>query len=446
MGGHVIFSHYAYFDELLDSAVSADSWNIHERVSYIWLKNRWIPYPFQNNLYALDDADKIQCIEGLVDAFAASLVARPQPQPQATFDAWILRNLGEGIADLFMRPYNFKVWAYEPIEMQAAWLGERVATVDLKAVLRNVVHNKPAVSWGPNAVFRFPKTGGTGGIWKKVASKLPENRTKYNKFMNNIDSENKVVWFSDGSSIRYNKLLLTTPLDLTLENLGHTSLAQKLKYSSTHVVGLGLRGIHKLDKKCWLYFPEDNCPFYRCTVFSNYAQGNCPAPDVALATLRTAAIQTEGGHGPKEGPYWSLMFEISESEKKPVDVDRVVEETIQGALNCGLIEADTEIVSIYHRRLERGYPTPHLDRDEALREALPWLKRKAIWSRGRFGSWKYEVANQDHSLMIGVEAIDNMLFGTPEMTLEQPDFVNRKKNDEPRYKNACMHLISATRC
>ena len=64
------------------------------------------------------------------------------------------------------------------------------------------------------------------------------------------------------------------------------------------------------------------------------------------------------------------------------------------------------------RRLEHGYPTPHLNRDAALTEALPWLREHDIWSRGRFGSWKYEVGNQDHSLMLGVECADNVLFGT----------------------------------
>lgn len=53
-----------------------------------------------------------------------------------------------------------------------------------------------------------------------------------------------------------------------------------------------------------------------------------------------------------------------------------------------------EIVSIYHRRLEHGYPTPSVGRDAVLREALPWLRKHNIWSRGRFGSYKYEVANQ----------------------------------------------------
>ena len=48
------------------------------------------------------------------------------------------------------------------------------------------------------------------------------------------------------------------------------------------------------------------------------------------------------------------------------------------------------------------------------------IKSKNIWSRGDL-VWKYEVANQDHSVMQGVEAITNMLYGTAEMTLNHPN-------------------------
>ena len=64
-----------------------------------------------------------------------------------------------------------------------------------------------------------------------------------------------------------------------------------------------------------------------------------------------------------------------------------------------------------HRRLEHGYPTPSVGRDAVLEKALPWLREQGIWSRGRFGSYKYEVGNQDHSLMLGVECADNVLYG-----------------------------------
>ena len=136
---------------------------------------------------------------------------------------------------------------------------------------------------------------------------------------------------------------------------------------------------------------------------------------------------------PRAGPYWSLMFEVSENKThKPVNYDTLVEETIQGAINTQLVSSRDEIVSIYYRRLEHGYPTPSLERDSVVNEALPWLKEQGIWSRGRFGAYKYEVGNQDHSCLLGVEAVDNMLHGSKEFTLWHPSLTNEggKKNTD----------------
>ena len=64
MGGHVIFSHYAYFDELLNAAVGGgeEHWNTLQRVSYVWIKGRWVAYPFQNNIAALPEKDRVRVL------------------------------------------------------------------------------------------------------------------------------------------------------------------------------------------------------------------------------------------------------------------------------------------------------------------------------------------------------------------------------------------------
>jgi hypothetical protein len=41
----------------------------------------------------------------------AALEARTATTKPTNFDEWIVRSMGVGIADLFMRPYNYKVWA-----------------------------------------------------------------------------------------------------------------------------------------------------------------------------------------------------------------------------------------------------------------------------------------------------------------------------------------------
>jgi protoporphyrinogen oxidase len=314
--------------------------------------------------------------------------------------------------------------------MHWQWLGERVATVDLKKIIQRILmHAEPYIGWGPNATFRFPKLGGTGAIWKSVASLLPRENVFFGKHLVGVDFENQIAKFSDGSVCQYRKMISTVPLDLTLAWTGsHAHLTKHLKHSSTHVVGLGIRGASLHDKKCWMYFPESNCQFYRCTVFSLYSEFNCPSETVLLPTLRIADATFNASHEAKPGPYWSLMFEVSESLEKPVDISRIVEDTIQGAIATKLIRPECEIVSVFHRKLDRGYPIPSLSRDEAVGEGLRFLKSKNVWSRGRFGAWKYEVGNQDHSVMQGVEAVDNIIQGSFEATVENPETVNARQD------------------
>ena len=109
VGGHVIFSHYKYFDDCIDEALpKEEDWYTHERISYVRCKNEWVPYPFQNNNSMLPKEEQVKCIDGMIDAALEARVANTKPQ---NFDEWIVRMMGVGIADVFMRPYNYKVWA-----------------------------------------------------------------------------------------------------------------------------------------------------------------------------------------------------------------------------------------------------------------------------------------------------------------------------------------------
>lgn len=71
---------------------------------------------------------------------------------------------------------SLQVWGVPPSQMQCRWLGERVATVDINRAVSNIIHGREDAGWGPNAVFRFPKHGGTGAIWKAVAQLLPADK------------------------------------------------------------------------------------------------------------------------------------------------------------------------------------------------------------------------------------------------------------------------------
>ncbi|MBV9183880.1 MAG: hypothetical protein JO356_21455 [Acidobacteria bacterium] len=89
---------------------------------------------------------------------------------------------------------------------------------------------------------------------------------------------------------------------------------------------------------------------------------------------------------------------------------------ISGLIRAKILEESdrTRIISHYHHPVEYSYPIPTLERDRALTALQPWLMKKGIYSRGRFGAWRYEVGNMDHSVMMGVEAVNHLLAGEEE--------------------------------
>lgn len=143
--------------------------------------------------------------------------------------------------------------------MQCAWLGERVAAPNLKAVTKNVILQKTAGNWGPNATFRFPAHGGTGGIWIAVANTLPKEKTRFGKHgeVTKVDADKKTVVLGDGTTVKYNKLVSTMAVDFLAEKMGDkelVDLSKGLFYSSTHVIGVGIRGTRpeRIGDKCWV--------------------------------------------------------------------------------------------------------------------------------------------------------------------------------------------------
>ena len=390
IGGHVLFSHYEYFDRLFDKLLG-DEYQELLRESWVWMCDRFLPYPFQNNIKYLPREIVLECLMGLIEA---------QKQPFdlarfANFEDFIQGVFGAGIAKHFMMPYNFKVWAHPPGMMNKEWIGERVSVVDIGRVLGNVVLDRVDAGWGPNATFKYPRHGGTGGLFERMKPYISEN-LRLNAKTVEIDSENHEVVLEDGTRERYDYLLSTMPMDLLVGSMNGVvpatvrEQASNLRHSGSYIVGVGIRQ-RSPSKKCWMYYPESNCPFYRLTYLSNYS------PEVV----------------PDASTHYSLLAEISRSEFKPVTKCTVVDDTIQGLVNTRMIsESDREdIVDTHVIDRDYTYPIPSLERDKALSVIHPWLESHDIFSRGRFGAWRYEVGNMDHSVAQGVEWVNRILCG-----------------------------------
>ncbi len=297
MGGHVLFSHYPYFDDLMVKALG-EAWVEHVREAWVWMRDRWIPYPFQNNIWRLPEEELLACLNGLI-----GLGQSGQPETPTTFRDWLLAAFGPGICETFMFPYNRKVWAYDPVSLDVGWMGERVATVDLRRVLSNLVLKRDDAGWGPNSTFRFPfvrrdrrhlarrgrdAPGGT----RALQSRRDRNR--------HLEAECQ-LWRWERRAVRLHHLdRAARPSPARLAGALRSRDARRpiRPFIESHRRHRSCGNTSRRSENQVLdLFPESHVPFYRATVFSNYSPNNVPA----------------------SGAHWSLMAEVSESPEKPVD-------------------------------------------------------------------------------------------------------------------------------
>lgn len=371
IGGHVLFSRYEFFDEVLDKTLDGEILEYNRR-AYIWFKNLLVPYPFQNHIEDLPEDVYSQCLEGLNRA-------QRNKVNSSNFKEWILHNFGEGIAKYFMFPHNWKLWAHPLDIMSADWTSGSISPI-----------NQVGSSWGVNKKIKYPLEGGIGQIFKKLSS-FTDKHIRFKKEICKIDIKEKRIYFLDSSYDFYDVIVNTMPLD---DFIRRADLAiffddiKELRHNGIYAIGFGIKGTCPKDRN-WIYFPDEVFPFYRVSYISNYSPRNTPSSD-----------------------YFSILTETSYSEFKSVSKDRILDETLQGLVDSNILtEQDTGyIASTFFIDVPYAYPVPTLGRDEVLNKILKYLRSRDVYSCGRFGGWRYEKGSMDDAVFQGKEVVDEILL------------------------------------
>lgn len=102
-------------------------------------------------------------------------------------------------------------------------------------VIANVLRNVADAGWGPNALFRFPKQNGTGGIWKNVSKLLPQEKLKFQHTVVNIDVKNKVLTYGRSAFVQ------APAIQKFFSHLDSLESAECLEYRQYSAVG-GIAG------------------------------------------------------------------------------------------------------------------------------------------------------------------------------------------------------------
>jgi protoporphyrinogen oxidase len=395
LGGHVLASERATSTLPLSGALRGADLARFARKARAYAEGTWIPYPFQNNIHALPHRAFERCLRGLLEAHSRSGLSGSTNLFEFLDDAF-----GEGIAGIFMRPYNEKIWVCSSEDLSRDWVDERIAVPNPALLGANTLRNPKDEAWGVNSTFSYPRVGGIETIWRCVGSALPSQRVRTGRRAAAIDLRARQVAFTDGTTVGYEKLISTLPLDQTALMTGHrglTELTSRLLHSSVQLLGFrfrphaaaGLAGIH------WAYFPAPEIPFYRISHVSSY---NSDQPTSRADDAR-------------------VLAEVAESAHNNAGLRVTATRVIEGFRDVGLVQTRADVALVWARRVEYAYPTPTTGRDEVLEDALNWLEKRGVLSRGRFGAWRYEVSDMCQSFMQGYEAAARVVSGESERTL-----------------------------
>ncbi|MDH3629031.1 MAG: FAD-dependent oxidoreductase [Acidobacteriota bacterium] len=365
----------AWVEEMLP-----DTFAVIERDARIRSRGATLPFPFQGNLHGLPKETVADCLVGFVESLSVPL----PDDPQVSFEDWSLAVFGRGISDAFMLPYNCKLFCRAPAEMTADWVSWAVPKPTLEELIRGAIGLQNR-GMGYNSKFRYPHTGGIDVLPKAVASRVKNIR--FDSQVTDVDLSERSVGLTNGERIGWDKLVVTCPLPHFL-NMAHggpqdySKDAARLDWSVVACLNLGIDRSGLADGAHWLYFPDEDAPFYRVGFPSNFSDGVAPAG--------TSSMYIEFG----------------------LRRDQEFDEVAMGreALAClrreGILTEDDRVLVEDWVRVDPGYTIFDRDRQDVMQRVMPELEQQDIHCIGRYGAWTYSY--MERALLDGLELAEKI--------------------------------------
>jgi protoporphyrinogen oxidase len=231
VGPHIMFSRDASILKLMVRILGE---NVHKlrRSNRIWHDGRLVKYPFENELSALSEADKQYCL----NAFLNNPYTEYVPQNMLQF---FLVTFGEGITNLFLRPYNEKIWKFDPSLMDTQMV-ERIPKPPAEDIIRSAA-GVSTEGYVHQLHFFYPRAGGIESVVRGFVAALKPGatlRTGTEVVKLRKDGSGWAVTTADGAVRQYDHVVSTIPIQWLMRALDPpppeeiVQAAGRLKYNS----------------------------------------------------------------------------------------------------------------------------------------------------------------------------------------------------------------------
>ncbi len=367
-GSHIIFSRdNEVLAFILD--VMAENSQQNKRNTKIFYKGRYVKYPFENGLYQLPKEDLFFCINEFIKTLIA--VEKGQVQTPRNFREWINYTFGKGIADLYLVPYNEKIWKYPTEQMSMHWVDGRIPRPPVEDVIKSAIGIETE-GYTHQAIFNYPERGGIEAMVRSIARPI-EDKIQTGFTVSSVVKENGIFRIGNGTEeITADRCISTIPLHELFKCLDGVPqevmrACDGLRYNSLACVFLGIKG--KAPDISWLYVPQKELGlFNRISFPSNYSPYVAPP-----------------GHS-------SILAEITYHEGDEVsamaDPD-IIAHVIEALGNMKIIKNSEDVVFSALRRQKYAYVIYDIDYLKNITTVKDFCRKRNIGLVGRFAEFEY---------------------------------------------------------
>lgn len=365
IGPHILFSKDKEMLNLLLDILPEK--NKLKRSNQIYFKGKHIQYPFENDLSKLPPEELNYCIQSF------------KHNPYEAYNAdnmlqFFLKTFGEGITNTYLRPYNEKIWKYDPSFMNTSMV-DRIPKPTTDEILRSA-SGETVDGYLHQLYFYYPSHGGIASVVEGLRKRLRTDKcriiTDFEVNVVECKEDKCIVESAEGKKIVGNKLISTIPIqELTRAFYSAPNEIQEtvkqLRYNSIAIA--------------FVKTPYDLC--------GEHFTFTIPDKDVVFHRISKMDFLGEEYHHQGEATY---MVEVTYRRNDSIDKlnDYELFAKIQNGMNkiefCKKTD-DVELIDL--TRYEYAYVIYDLKHSENMKKIRNYYETQGIALNGRFGNFEY---------------------------------------------------------
>ncbi|WP_196792723.1 FAD-dependent oxidoreductase, partial [Helicobacter canadensis] len=294
----------------------------------------------------------------------------------------------------FAMKYTRKYWTVEAKDLNTnpMFIGPRFYKPNMDEILMGAMSEDTPVTYYAKEMY-YPVKGGYRSFLQNMVKEID---IVYQKEATIIDSEKKIIYFSDETKVKYEKLISTIPLPALVKMLKNTS--QDILESSRHLYATSVALVSlgfdkKIPKHLWYYVYDEDVFFARFYSPSMKSAYNAPKD--------CSSIQVE--------IYFSDFKTLEKMSNNCSDLADFFIKHVKEKLFQMNFCKEADIVCEDFRIIPYANVIFNHGMEKYREELLDYVKGCGILTCGRFGEWDYLWSDQ--SFLSGMEAAQQIENG-----------------------------------